>query len=180
MKRLKNAVANPPDISIVLMFDKFVKRLFCAIVPFSKEVRQRPLLSEPAGRRSSDNAEDNIYSDYKLLLRDGSELFEVKGVSELLADNAQLLSSLKSRTMMDEHLYSRYVQSAINTLARTVFNAPASHVLHDSDCGGLLTHSLLTALLSLDCARKLECYEDICVDDYERMEVFFIDRKSVV
>lgn len=118
--------------------------------------------------------EDNYFSDYKLLLRDGSELFEVRSIDELISDNSQLLSSLRAQCMLDERLYKRYIEPMIRTLAGSVFNAPASHVLHDCDCGGLFSHSILTALLILDSARKFECYEHIHVDYYERVEVFLL------
>ena len=43
---------------------------------------------------SKDSYEDNRLSDYKLLLRDGSELFEVKSMDELIVSNRALLASL--------------------------------------------------------------------------------------
>lgn len=124
--------------------------------------------------KGTSKLEDNRFEDYKLLLKDGSELFEVISVQELVRNNSQLIASIRERTMLDERLYRRYVKPAIKTLVRTVFNAPASHVLHDSDCGGLFSHSLLTALLILDSSRKSECYESIWAEDYERLEVFFL------
>ncbi|WP_031492395.1 TraI domain-containing protein [Succinivibrio dextrinosolvens] len=118
--------------------------------------------------------EDNRLSDYKLLLRDGSELFEVKSTDELIILNRALLAFLHERTLLDERIYYRYVKPVITTLVKTVFNAPASHVLHDSDTGGLLTHSLLTAVMILDSVRKFGCYDEIMAEDYERLEVFFL------
>ncbi|MBP5243408.1 MAG: TraI domain-containing protein [Succinivibrio sp.] len=123
---------------------------------------------------SKDSYEDNRLSDYKLLLRDGSELFEVKSKDELIVSNRALLASLHERTLLDERLYRRFIKPLITTLVKTVFNAPASHVLHDSDCGGLFTHSLLTAVLILDSVRKFGCYDEIMAEDYERLEVFFL------
>ncbi|SFK03790.1 TraI domain-containing protein [Succinivibrio dextrinosolvens] len=118
--------------------------------------------------------EDNRFEDYKLLLKDGSELFETLPVKKLLEHNQDLIVSIREHIRLDDRLYLRYVKPAILTLAKTVFNSPASHVLHDSDCGGLFRHSLLTALLCLDSARRFECFEKILCEDYERLEVFFL------
>lgn len=123
---------------------------------------------------STDRHEDNHFSDYKLLLRDGSELFEVRSMDDLIVSNRALLASLHERTLLDERHYSRFIKPVITILVKTVFNAPASHVLHDSDSGGLFTHSLLTAVLILDSVRKYGCYDEIMAEDYERLEVFFL------
>lgn len=158
------------------MFHSFVSRCL-------KLYHHNPLSSERGagysfirGKRSkaSTGLEDNRFEDYKLLLKDGSELFEVLPIKRLIENNRALIASIRERSMLDERLYIRYIRPAIWTLAGTVFNAPASHVLHDSECGGLLSHSLLTAFLILDSARRFEIFETVCAEDYERLEVFLL------
>lgn len=92
----------------------------------------------------------NLLDDCIVLRKDTSIVMQYKSVLELLSDNKVILNRLKDSSLISPEIYSNLIESLIFRFAKIVSIAPASKCLHDSDCGGLLRHSLLVALKAVE------------------------------
>lgn len=92
----------------------------------------------------------SILDNCKIITKDGSLLFSYKSTKELLIENLGLVTRLKEICPVSPESFKSIISPLIYRFAKLVSVVPASKFLHDSDCGGLLRHSLLVAIKAVE------------------------------
>lgn len=91
-----------------------------------------------------------ILDNCRVITKDGSLLFSYKSTKELLIENLVLVKRLKEISPVSSEIFKCIIGPLIYRFAKIVSVVPASKFLHDSDCGGLLRHSLLVAIKAVE------------------------------